>query len=99
MAETVFIYSEEVTDVTYVMDRVRVRVKAIGSLTPDSAGTAAQPYVPTSAKPAAEITLGAAAGASQVILTVLYTVCVYSLTANTNPSIMHCTMDFLIWRA
>ena len=40
-----YIHSEELTDITYVMDRVRVRVKAIGSLTQDDARTAARPYV------------------------------------------------------
>ena len=31
--ETVYIHSEEVSDITYVVDRVRVKVKAIGALT------------------------------------------------------------------
>ena len=31
--ETVYIHSEEATDITYVVDRVRVKVKAIGVLT------------------------------------------------------------------
>jgi hypothetical protein len=31
--ETVYIHAEEVSDVTYVIDRARVKVKAIGTLT------------------------------------------------------------------
>lgn len=31
--ETVYIHSEDVSDVTYVSDRARVKVKAIGALT------------------------------------------------------------------
>ena len=45
LVDTVYIHSEELTDITYVMDRVRVRVKAIGSLTQDDARTAARPYM------------------------------------------------------
>ena len=31
--ETVYVHAEEVSDVTYVIDRARVKVKAIGTLT------------------------------------------------------------------
>ena len=47
----VYIHSEELTDVKYVTDRVRVRVKAIGSLTLDDARTAARPHVATTPTP------------------------------------------------
>lgn len=33
VSETVYIHSEEVSDITYVVDHVRVKVKAIGALT------------------------------------------------------------------
>ena len=62
IANTVYIHSEEVTDVTYVTGRVRVKVKAIGALTQDSLSTAAQPYTASTLPPATEITMGTVPG-------------------------------------
>ena len=40
ISSTVYIHSEEISDITYVQDRVRVRVKAIGALSVQDAITA-----------------------------------------------------------
>lgn len=40
LRKTVYIHSEEMSDITYVTDRVHVRVKAIGAFTPHDAAIA-----------------------------------------------------------